>query len=96
MANDKNSAKGRAKGSVNVSEGDFVSAYVAGDSYESVASALGLKPDTVMNRASSIRKKLLSRKGLTQEQLEKINDKLGPKYKDRSSVGDAAASVLGL
>lgn len=87
---------GRAKGSKNVSEQEFVAAYIAGDSYESVGATLGLKADTVMNRAASIRKRLLDREGLTDSQIATIHEKLGPKYKTRSSVGDAAASVLGL
>ena len=82
-------AKGRVAGSKNVAEADFIAASLAGDSYESVGEALGLKPDTVMNRAASLRK-VLATKGATEAQLAKI----GPKYKTRGSVGDAALSIL--
>lgn len=89
----KGQVKGRVQGSKNVSEADFVNAYVAGDSYESVGATLGLKPDTVMNRAASIRKKLIEQ-GKDAEAVK--NSKLGPKLKTRVSVGSAAAAILGL
>ena len=98
-------AKGRVAGSKNVDEAELIAAYVAKDSYESVGASLadaevgrpnGLKADTVMNRIANIRKRLLERADLTEAQIATINEKLGPKRKKRTPVGEAAASILGL